>query len=169
MSWDLYHSESERLAHEAQDSGDAGTARGLYRGAAEAEERALVALDPAKSRTRGITAVSALALWLKAECLDVVTARGEELVADDSLPHFAREQIREILDQAAESRGGEQRDFEVELTFRQTLKYTVRAPDRVAAERQAVTRWRQGDEISVPASDGCELLEVQAHVATDPQ
>jgi hypothetical protein len=165
MSWDLHHTESERLAQEAQGNGDVARARELYRRAAEAEARALVALDPAKSRTRAITAVSALSLWLKAGCLEMVETKGQELLADGSLPEFAQAQIREIVEQAAEGRRGEQREFEVEITFQKTLRYTVRAPDRVAAEKQAVTRWRRGDEANLPSSDGCELLQVQAHAA----
>jgi uncharacterized membrane-anchored protein YjiN (DUF445 family) len=103
MSWDLHHSESERLAQEAQDEGGAERAPELYRRAAEAEERALAALDPAKSRTRCITAVSALSLWLKAGCFDAVAAKGEALLADDSLPYFANAQIEEIMKKAAEN------------------------------------------------------------------
>lgn len=124
-------------------------------------------LDAAKSRTRGITAVSALSLWLKGARLETVRARGQELLADESLPHFARVQIREILEDAERGRvHGHQ--FEVEITFRQTLRYAVNAQDPRAAENEAVARWKLGDERDVLASDGCELLEVQAHASSNP-
>lgn len=103
MSWNLYHTESERLAGEAEAlrlRGDHSSAAEAYRRAAQLEERALEALDPSKSRTRGITAVSALSLWDKA-------GRAEEVhrLASSSwpsrLPHFAQAQAREFLDAEA--------------------------------------------------------------------
>jgi hypothetical protein len=165
MSWDLHHSESERLAQAAQTAlaaGDRQGAHDLYRRAAECEERALAELDPAKSRTRGITAVSALSLWLKGARHETVLHRGEELLRDDSLPHFARTQIREILQSATQGRDSQDR-YEVEITFRQTLRYAVYAQDRKAAEKQALSLWKVGNDANVLASDACEVLEVQTH------
>ena len=75
MSWAIHHSQSEELASQAEvtlKKGDRESARDLYRRAAEAEERALEALDPSKTRTLGITVVSATSLWCKAEELQQV-------------------------------------------------------------------------------------------------
>jgi len=68
----------------------------LYRQAAEAEEKALSVLDPAKRRTLGITAVSAVALWCKGGDLDRAKQLADRLV-DKDLPSFATRQIGEIL------------------------------------------------------------------------
>ena len=170
MSWDLHHTESERLAQAAQatvTAGDQQRARDLYLQAAESEERALAELDAAKLRTRGITAVSVLSLWLKSGRVETVRRRGEELLRDESLPHFARTQIHEIL-QAGESRRSPQRLYEVEITFRQTLRYAVNAQSRRAAEQEALSRWKLGDDSAMLGSDVCELVEVQAHGTPEP-
>ncbi|HME56926.1 MAG TPA: hypothetical protein VKF63_01200, partial [Terracidiphilus sp.] len=69
MTWIEFHTASEIAAIEAEEayrSGDATNARLLYEKAAESEQKALVAVDSAKTRTKGITAVSAVALWYKA-------------------------------------------------------------------------------------------------------
>jgi len=69
MTWVELHSESERLAIEAQLALNAravSRATELYKRAAELEQKALDQLDVSKTRTRGITAVSAVALWFKA-------------------------------------------------------------------------------------------------------
>lgn len=70
MTWSVLHSESERLAQQAQlalRNGDPERARVLYAEAARAESQALAELDPRKTRTLGVTAVSAVSLWYKAE------------------------------------------------------------------------------------------------------
>jgi site-specific recombinase len=164
MSWDLHHTNSERLAQAAQAAlaaSDQKRAHDLYRQAAESEERALAELDLAKSRTRGVTAVSALSLWLKSAQIETVRQRGEELLRDESLPRFAVTQIREILHSAKNTRAP--RRYEVEITFRQTLRYEVNARDRRAAEREALSLWKVGDDTHVLGSDVCEVLDVQAH------
>ncbi|HEX2076127.1 MAG TPA: hypothetical protein VHG08_00410 [Longimicrobium sp.] len=169
MSWDVHHTESERLAQAAQAAvaaGDPHEARDLYLQAAKCEERALAALNPARSRTRGITAVSALSLWLKSGRAETVRSRGAELLRDESLPHFARTQVHEIL-QAAESGDASQRRYEVEITFRQTLRYAVNAQNRQAAEKEALSLWQLGDDTAVLGSDVCELVEVQAHGSSE--
>jgi hypothetical protein len=72
MSWAELHQRSEHLAAEAQaasrDSGD--RAQALYAQAAGLEAEAIAALPPSKTRTIGITAVSAVALWFKAKEFD---------------------------------------------------------------------------------------------------
>lgn len=167
MTWDTHHRESERLASEAETRlarGDRTVARSLYRRAAEAEERALDALDPAKVRTRGITGVSAVSLWLKAGEPAQVARLGEQLLADRALPRFAAVQVRELVDGVGEdARDGSHR-YEVEITVRQTLRYAIQASNRETAENQAVEQWRSGGAGSSAPEDN-ELMDVHARPA----
>ena len=69
MTWADFHTQSEQLAIAAQlamRARNTGHALDLYGQAAAAERLALDQLDESKVRTRGITAVSAVALWFKA-------------------------------------------------------------------------------------------------------
>ena len=69
MTWAQLHADSERLAIEAQLAArarDMARAIDLYKRAGDLERQALDQLDVSKTRTRGITAVSAVALWFKA-------------------------------------------------------------------------------------------------------
>jgi hypothetical protein len=69
MTWAEFHRESERLALDAQASmrdRNIAQAEELYKKAAALEWHALECIDVSKVRTRGITAVSAVALWFKA-------------------------------------------------------------------------------------------------------
>jgi hypothetical protein len=69
MSWAIHHAQSEELASQAEAAlrkGDRDGALELYRLSAKEEEHALDALDPSKTRTLGITVVSAASLWFKA-------------------------------------------------------------------------------------------------------
>ena len=100
MSWIEHHENSERLASQAQVAMRAGRrdeALELYAVAADAEERAVAALDRSKTRTLGISAVSAAALHYKAHQL----ARAEEVaircLGFGELPSFARDQLRLLL------------------------------------------------------------------------
>jgi hypothetical protein len=167
MSWDLHHSESEALAGEAEAlraRGDHLAALEMYRRAAQAEEAALAALDPAKSRTRGITAVSALSLWHKAGSRADVLRLGTQLLAGP-LPHFAEAQVREIMDAASRANSTTpQKQFEVEITFRQTLRYSVDAASLKGAQREAVERWRVG-QMAVDNAGTCELVDVRPRSA----
>lgn len=100
MSWDDSHSRSERLAAEGQQaarSGDRASAEHLYLQAAEAETAALNDVAPDKLRTRGITAVSAIALWYKAHALPQAEQLAHRCLGAGDLPEFAQTQIREIL------------------------------------------------------------------------
>lgn len=100
MSWDQYHSRSERLAAEGERvarSGDRTSAEDFYRQAAEAEAQALDHADPEKLRTRGITAVSAIALWYKAHQLPKAEQFAHRILGAGDLPEFAQSQIRELL------------------------------------------------------------------------
>lgn len=72
MSWASYHAQSEHYANLAEDAvrqGDLDHAYEYYRLAAEQEISALGQLAPSKTRTLGITFVSAASLWFKARDL----------------------------------------------------------------------------------------------------
>jgi len=100
MSWASHHSQSEEFASQAETAlrtGDSGLARRLYRLAAEAEERALHELDRSKTRTLGITAVSASSLWFKAKELKQAEQIAHSWLASTHLPDFATAQLQELL------------------------------------------------------------------------
>jgi hypothetical protein len=100
MSWVTEHSESERLAAEAQVAARADQcelAEELYARAAKAEVRALSELDPSKQRTRGVTAVSAVALWYKAKQDATAEHLAHDLLIAGNLPEFAVEQLQTLL------------------------------------------------------------------------
>jgi hypothetical protein len=92
--------ESERLAAEAETAtrrGDTDQARELYKEAAEAEELALQDLEPSKSRTLGISAVSAVSLYFKASTLAAAESVAYRLLTSEHLPEFAADQLRGLL------------------------------------------------------------------------
>jgi len=100
MTWAELHGESERLAIEAQialRARNAGQAMQLYKRAAEIERRALDELDVSKPRTRGITAVSAVALWFKAGEYALAEQLAHSMLADPDMPDFARENLRDLV------------------------------------------------------------------------
>lgn len=100
MNWTIFHAESERLAIDAylklraQNIAEASV---LYSQAAEAEQRALRCLDVSKVRTRGITAVSAVALWFKATEYAHAEELAHAMLADAHMPDFAREDLRNLV------------------------------------------------------------------------
>ena len=101
MSWLEHHRKSEQLASNAEIAshrGDGERARELYKKAAEAEENALREVRHDQPRTYGITAVSAVSLYLKAA--ERQAARDLALRCLDSkrLPDFAHPQINDLLD-----------------------------------------------------------------------
>ena len=101
MTWLEHHSRSEGFASEAEAASNRGNralARELYAKAAEAEERALGEVDPAKSRTYGITAVSAVALYCKAGQSAAARTLSQRCLASDALPGFARQQLNDLLE-----------------------------------------------------------------------
>lgn len=101
MTWLEHHSRSERFASEAEAASNRGKralAQELYAKAAEAEERALKEVDLAKSRTYGITAVSAVALYCKAGQGTAARTLSERCLVSDALPGFARKQLGDLLD-----------------------------------------------------------------------
>jgi len=100
MTWTELHKESERFsieAHLALDVGDKDRAYDLFREAAQVERRALEQLDPSKARTRGVTAVSAVALWFKAERYDQAEQLAYSMLADPNIPEFARTDLRNLV------------------------------------------------------------------------
>ena len=100
MSWATHHSQSEKSASQAEAAfkkGDKARAMDFYRLSAEAEERALNELDPGKTRTLGITAVSAASLWFKAKEFKHAEQIAYGWLASNLLPDFATAQLQELL------------------------------------------------------------------------
>lgn len=100
MTWSELHAESERLAIEAQlalKARNTERAFNLYRQAAELEQLALNELDVSKVRTRGITAVSAVALWFKAGEYEQAEQLAHLTLANPNTPKFAREDLRNLV------------------------------------------------------------------------
>jgi hypothetical protein len=100
MSWGTHHAQSEEFASQAEVAlrkGDKALATELYRLSAEAESHALNELDPSKTRTLGITAVSAAALWSKAKELKQAEHVAYTWLASKLLPDFAIAQLQELL------------------------------------------------------------------------
>jgi hypothetical protein len=93
MTWANLHRASETLAIEAEQAfrrGDASDATRLYVKAAELEQQALAAVDPAKTRTKGITAVSAVSLLYKAAEYERAEQLAYAMLADPSIAQFTR-------------------------------------------------------------------------------
>ena len=118
MSWNQHHSRSEKLAIEAETAiraGDGARAKELYLEAALEESAAFEQLGSDKSRTRGITAVSAVSLFFKGQ-----DYRAAERLARDylgqRLPAFAETQLGDLLERMTE--GGDRVKYgEVEPQF----------------------------------------------------
>jgi hypothetical protein len=72
-------------------------ADGLYLEAAEAENQALVALDPSKARTLGITAVSAASLWFKGKAFQNAEQLCYLMLSRADVPEFATERLRNLV------------------------------------------------------------------------
>lgn len=100
MSWSEYHIVSEKYAAEADSArrlGKSEFAENLYRQAANQEALAFDALGQDKLRTRGITAVSAVALWYKAREFSHAERAAHQYLASGSIPTFAEFQLRDLL------------------------------------------------------------------------
>jgi hypothetical protein len=100
MSWNDHHSNSEKLASEAElavRAGEVQQAEELYWRAAEEEVAALSDLAPGRERTLGITAVSAVALWYKARDYARAESYALTFLANRTLPEFAMHQVRSLL------------------------------------------------------------------------
>jgi hypothetical protein len=100
MTWADLHAESERFAIEAQlalRQHNTSRAIEMYKRAAEIEEQAFHQLNPLKTRTRGITAVSAVALWFKAREYVLAEHLAYSILADKDIPDFARDDMRNLV------------------------------------------------------------------------
>jgi hypothetical protein len=100
MSWTDFHSASEAAAIEADHAfrgGNSSQAALLYAKAAESEQQALAHVDAAKVRTKGITAVSAVSLWYKAAAYERAEHLAYSMLADLSIPQFARTDLRNLI------------------------------------------------------------------------
>jgi hypothetical protein len=100
MSWKEHHDRSMEFASQAQVlvwRGELEAAKPYYAMAAEAKVEALVALEPEKLKTLGITVVSAVALWFKAGELGKAKMLVYEWLASGRLVGFAIVQVEEIL------------------------------------------------------------------------
>jgi hypothetical protein len=95
------HRRAEALMAEAERQASRGLsqeARALYRQAAEEEARAFAHIPLERSRTRGIIAVSAVALFRRSGALDEAVRHAHRYLVDQNgLPDFAREQLQELL------------------------------------------------------------------------
>jgi hypothetical protein len=100
VSWNKYHSLSEKLASKAElamRKGEDSRALELYRQAAAEESSAFNALGNDRERTRGITAVSAVALWYKAHDYSTAEQVAHQYLAAAKIPRFANVQLRDLL------------------------------------------------------------------------
>ena len=100
MSWIEHHKVSEDLASQAQialSDGREEDALALYARAALAEDKALADLDTSKTRTLGISAVSAASLYYKAAELENAEEVAVRWLNFESLPAFAKDQLRSLL------------------------------------------------------------------------
>jgi hypothetical protein len=110
VSWDSHHSTSEELAAEAEAArcaGDHQRAIALYRQASAEEALAFGELPAVKQRTRGITAVSAVALSYKGREYALAERLAYQYLAEDQLPLFAAAQLRDLLQVIWAARGAE--------------------------------------------------------------
>lgn len=99
MSWDSHHSTSERLAIEAEAArrvGNSQRAEKLYQQAAAEEAQAFSELPDNKQRTRGITAVSAVALSYKGRGYKLAEHLAYQYLVEE-LPSFAQAQLQGLL------------------------------------------------------------------------
>ena len=100
MSWSEFHERSERIAIDATAALKARRttdAEKLFREAAELESLALADLDISKQRTRGVTAVSAVALWFKGAAFERAEQIAHLSLADATMPDFARRELRTLV------------------------------------------------------------------------
>jgi hypothetical protein len=107
MTWAEWHTASEKFAvaaEQAAGDGDLDSAQALYVSAAEAEARALADLDRSKQRTFGVTVVSAVALWYKANRYQEALRLAHQSLAGPDLPPFAIDQLEFLVQSAWNAR-----------------------------------------------------------------
>lgn len=100
MTFDELSRESQRLAeaaHEALSRKASAEASDLFRRAAELEQNAIPLLDETRARTRGIVAVSAVALWLKGGDHTKAETLAYATLLDSSVSLGAKQDLRTLL------------------------------------------------------------------------
>jgi len=100
MNWLVHHTHSEGYANQAQElyrQQDVSSAVKLYGLAANEELKALEALDQSKTRTIGITSVSAVALYYKAKEFAKAKRLAHNYLSKELLPFFAVEELESLL------------------------------------------------------------------------
>ncbi len=100
MSWNDWHRYSERLAAEAETArrdGAEDIARRLFGDAAAAEEMALCCVDPAQTRTLGVTVVSCAWLMHKAGQGARASGFAQQWIRSGRLPRFAVSDLQPLL------------------------------------------------------------------------
>jgi hypothetical protein len=100
MSWLIHHTQSEEYASQAEElrrQHGSKHAVELYCLAANAEVNALDHLDFSKTRTIGITAISAVSLYLKAQEFSQARKLAHKWLATDLLPSFAIDELEDLL------------------------------------------------------------------------
>jgi hypothetical protein len=100
VTWAEYHSASQSIAQTAARAlrdGESAAAEVRYREAAQLEEKAIRELDRSKVKTIGITAISAIALFVKGKQLQEAERLAFEVMSWPEVPHFAGQQIRDLL------------------------------------------------------------------------
>jgi predicted lipase len=100
MSWLEFHTQSEKFASQAESlchQQDSIGAVEFYRLAAAAEKQALDNLDTNKTRTLGITVVSAASLSFKAKDFSQAKELANQWLQSNLLPSFAIKELRSLL------------------------------------------------------------------------
>lgn len=100
MSWLVHHTQSEEYASQAEKfhkRQETDRAAEFYCLSAEAEVNALNSLDVSKTRTIGITAVSAVSLYFKAQEFLQAKRIAYKWLATELLPSFAMEELENLL------------------------------------------------------------------------
>lgn len=100
MTWSDSHKKSEEAAanaHQAVRRGNVEEARRLFIEAAEAEQLALNQIGSEKTRTLGIIAISAAALFYKGGDLGRASQLAHRMSAEPALPPFAHHELRGLL------------------------------------------------------------------------
>jgi AAA ATPase domain len=100
MSWLKYHTQSEQYVSRAEQlskSAEEFLATELYGLAAKAEVDALNCLNSSQARTIGITAVSAVSLYFKAQDFSTAKIVAEKWLSIDYTPSFAVKELQDLL------------------------------------------------------------------------
>ncbi len=144
MTWADLHRASEAAAIEAEEAfrkGDASQAALLYAKAAEFEQQALGTVDPAKIRTRGITAVSAVSLWYKAIAYERAEQLAYSTLGDPAIPQFARADLRNLVQASRRKRTNSGRFQETATERILNNGNTNQACSRCRWKRVSACRW----------------------------